>query len=87
MANIKQSKKRILVNEKKRAENTMKKSKLKTEIKKVKTLATANEKEKATAQLSETFACLDNAVKAGIIHKNKAANNKAKLSKTVNNIK
>ena len=61
--------------------NIQKKSKMKTAIKKVKN---APDKETASVELKNTIALLDrNAVK-GIIHKNKAAHIKSKLTKKVN---
>ena len=81
MANIKSAKKRILVNEKKKAQNTSAKSELKTCIKKYKATVAEGDKATATTQLNECFSQLDKAVAANLIHKNKAANNKAALSK------
>ena len=83
MANIKSSKKRILVNEKKKAQNTMIKSDLRTAIKKCKVACANGDKKLAEALLSDCFAKLDHAASENIIHKNKAANNKATLSKLV----
>ena len=87
MANIKSAKKRILVNDKKKAQNASAKSELKTIIKKVKLAATEGDKVKAQALLTEAFSELDKAASSSLIHKNKAANNKAALSKLVNNMK
>ena len=83
MANIKSSKKRIATNEKKKSQNVMVKSDLKTSVKKLKACVTEGDKKAAEAQLSEVFSKLDHAAQENIIHKNKAANNKAALSKLV----
>jgi small subunit ribosomal protein S20 len=47
-----------------------------------------NATEPADAQeaLKNAFSVLDRSVKSGLIHKNKAANQKARLSKKVNNL-
>lgn len=78
---IKSAKKRVLVTEKKNAENKMIKSALKTQIKKYLAVVNAGDKEAATKLLPETFSALDSAVAKGILHKNNAANKKAALSK------
>ncbi|MBO5525788.1 MAG: 30S ribosomal protein S20 [Clostridia bacterium] len=78
---IKSAKKRVLVTEKKNAENKMIKSALKTQIKKFLAAVDAGNKEEATKLLPETFSALDSAVLKGILHKNNAANKKAALSK------
>ena len=79
--NIKSAKKRVLVTEKKTMQNKTVKSALKTTIKKF--LAAVNEgnKEQATALYPETVSAIDSAVTKGILHKNNAANKKAKLAK------
>ena len=81
MPNIKSAKKRVLVTEKKTMQNKTVKSALKTTIKKF--LAAVNEgnKEQATALYPETVSAIDSAVTKGILHKNNAANKKAKLAK------
>lgn len=86
MPNIKSAKKRVLVIEKKTKENKAVKSALKTQIKKF--LAAVNEGDKAaaTALYPETVSAIDGAVTKGILHKNNAANKKAKLAKKLNAI-
>ena len=79
--NIKSAKKRVLVTEKKAQQNKAIKSALKTQIKKFLAAVNAGEKEQATALYPETVSAIDSAVTKGIIHKNNAANKKAKLAK------
>ncbi len=81
MPNIKSAKKRVLVTEKKAQQNKMVKSALKTSIKKFLAAVNAGEKETAVALYSETMSAIDSAAQKGILHKNNAANKKAKLSK------
>ncbi len=81
MPNIKSAEKRVLVTEKKTLENKVVKSALKTQIKKFLAAVAAGEKEKAAALYSETVSAIDSAVTKGILHKNNAANKKAKLAK------
>ena len=81
MPNIKSAKKRVLVTEKKTMQNKALKSELKTTIKKFLAAVNTGDKEKATALYPETVSAIDSAVTKGILHKNNAANKKAKLAK------
>ena len=81
MANIKPAKKRVLVTEKKTLENKAVKSALKTQIKKFLAAVSTGDKEQANALYPETVSAIDSAVTKGILHKNNAANKKAKLAK------
>lgn len=81
MPNIKSAKKRVLVTEKKTRENKSVKSALKTQIKKFLAAVSAGDKEQATALYPATVSAIDSAATKGIIHKNNAANKKAKLAK------
>jgi small subunit ribosomal protein S20 len=84
MPQHKSAEKRVRQNEKKRFQNKAKRSKIKTAIKKVKT---APDKETASKELKKTISILDRMALQGIIHKNKAANIKSKLSRSINSMK
>ena len=84
MPNIKSAKMRVLVIEKKTAVNKAVKSALKTQIKKFLAAVTAGNKEEATKLYPETVSAIDSAASKGILHKNNAANKKAKLAKKLN---
>ena len=86
MPNIKSAKKRVLVIEKKTQQNKAVKSALKTQIKKFLASVNAGDKEEATKLYPETVSAIDSAVTKGIIHKNNAANKKAKLAKKLNTL-
>ena len=81
MPNIKSAKKRVLVTEKKTQENKMIKSAQKTSIKKFLAAVNAGDKDTATALYPETVSAIDSAASKGVLHKNNAANKKAKLAK------
>ncbi len=81
MPNIKSAKKRVLVTEKKTLENRSVKSALKTQIKKFLAAVEAGDKALAEQLYPETVSAIDSAVSKGILHKNNAANKKAKLAK------
>ena len=84
MPNIKSAKKRVLVIAKKTQQNKAIKSALKTQIKKLLASVEAGNKEEATKVYSETVSAIDSAASKGILHKNNAANKKAKLAKKLN---
>ncbi len=81
MPNIKSAKKRVLVTEKKTAQNKAIKSALKTQIKKFLAAVGNGDKEEANRLYPETVSAIDSAASKGILHKNNAANKKAKLAK------
>ncbi len=81
MPNIKSAKKRVLVTEKKTAQNKALKSALKTQIKKFLAAVSAGDKEAANKLYPETVSAIDSACSKGLLHKNNAANKKAKLAK------
>ena len=78
MANIKSVKKRVLVNETKRANNLPKKSVMKSSIKN----AVVNPSEETVKEANKR---IDKALKSGIITKNKAARAKSRVAKSLNN--
>ena len=86
MPNIKSAKKRVDVIEKKSAQNKAIKSALKTQIKKFNTAVEAGDKETAEKLYPETVSAIDSAASKGILHKNNAANKKAKLAKRLSAI-
>jgi len=81
MPNIKSAKKRVLVIDKKTQQNKAIKSALKTQIKKFLAAVAAGDQESANALYPETVSAIDSAASKGLIHKNNAANKKAKLAK------
>lgn len=80
MANIKSAKKRIRVIEKKTLQNRMVKSALKTTIKKFLVAVAGGNLETAKAEFKASARALDMAASKGVIHKNKAARLKSRLS-------
>ena len=66
------------------ARNKNYKSAMKTAVKNV--LKEGN-KEKAEEMVNKAFSIVDKAASKGVIHKNKAANQKSKISKHIKNIK
>jgi len=83
LPNIKSASKRVKVSEKKALQNSMRKSALKTAIKKCRAAIAAND-ESASAVLSSTFKSIDKAAAKNVLHKNTAARRKSKLAKALN---
>ena len=86
MANIKSAKKRILVNEKKAAQNQMIKSAVKTEIKKVRAAVEAGNKEEAAKALLSATSAIDKAESKGVFKKNTASRKVSRLALAVNKL-
>ena len=78
MANHKDAIKRIRQTEKRRLHNRYDAKNMRNEVKKFRALTTKSE---AEGQLSKLYSVIDKVAKRGIIHKNKAANLKSKLTK------
>ena len=83
MANSAQAKKRARQAEKRRVHNTSLRSMVRTYIKRVYAAIAANDAAQATAALNEAVPIIDKMVSKGIMHKNKAARHKSRMSKQV----
>ena len=86
MANIKSSKKRVLIAERNRLKNVAFKSSIKTAVKKVLELAKAEDKGALSSAMSKAYQLCDKAVSKGVLHKNTAARKKSRLTKAVNKL-
>jgi len=84
MQKHKSAEKRDRQNQKRQLRNTIQRSSMKTAIKKVRTAAT---KEAAAQEMKQVVPLLDQLAAKRIIHKNKAANLKSKLTHFVNAMK
>ena len=83
MANIASAKKRARQAEKNRTHNASLRSRLRTFIKKVILAVESGEVEKAQAAFRGAVPVIDSSVNKGLIHKNKAARSKSRLSARV----
>ena len=84
MAQHKSAEKRTRQNAKRHIRNKAVMSRMKTLIKNVRS---AKEKDKAAAALKVAVKALDQLASKGVIHKNKAANQKSSLTKFVSTLK
>lgn len=83
MPNIKSAIKRVEVTKTKTLQNTIKKSALKTAIKKCNETI-QNKDTSAATVLSDTASSIDKAAAKNILHKNTAARRKSRLAKALN---
>lgn len=86
MPNIKSAKKRVITSAKKSVNNNICKASMKTAIKKSEKAIKANNKEEANENLKVAIKRIDKAVASGLIHKNKAARQKSRLTKQTNSL-
>ena len=84
MANIKQQKKRVLTNEKRRLRNKSVRSAVRTEIRKFREAVESGDKAAAEAQLRVASRKLDKSVSKGVFHRNNAANKKSGMANAFN---
>jgi small subunit ribosomal protein S20 len=86
VANSAQARKRARQADTQRAHNTTLRSTLRTAIKKVRAAIDAGNKADAQAVFASSVAVIDRIADKGIIHKNKAARHKSRLSAAVKSI-
>ncbi|MBU3644639.1 MAG: 30S ribosomal protein S20 [Candidatus Methylopumilus sp.] len=83
MANTAQARKRARQAVKQRAHNASLRSTLRTAIKKILKAIEAGDKKAAQASFQENVSVIDRIADKNIIHKNKAARHKSRLSATI----
>ncbi|MFL6375309.1 MAG: 30S ribosomal protein S20 [Pyrinomonadaceae bacterium] len=86
MANHKSAEKRVRQNAKRNLINRSNRSKLRTQIKSLRTAAAAADKDTTNELLAPTVSLIDKAVNKGVLHKNTAARYKARLTKRANSL-
>lgn len=86
MPNMKNAKKAVRNNPKRKELNNTFKASMRTSIKNVEKSIEAKDKEKATSDLSIAIKKIDKAAAKGIVHKNFVARNKSRLTKKVNSL-
>ncbi len=86
MANHKSAEKRVRQNVKRNAINRANRSKVRTQIKKLRTAIGQSDKAVSTELLNPTVSLIDKMVNKGIIHRNTAARYKSRLTKHVSEL-
>ncbi len=86
MANIKSSKKRVLIAARNAERNVAFKSSIKTAVKKALLLSQGEDKDALNTAVSKVYQLCDKAVGKGILHKNTAARKKSRLILALNKL-
>ena len=86
MANHKSAEKRVRQNTKRNEINRSNRSKLRTQIKKLRSALLATDKKQSDELLIPTVSLIDKAVNKGLIHRNTAARYKSRLTKHVSEL-
>ena len=86
MANSKQAKKRILIAEKSRVHNAARRSEMRTYLKRTHAAVESKDLIAAQENFSKAVVLLDRYAMKGLIHKNKAARHKSRLSAKIKSI-
>ena len=84
MANLKNAKKRVLVNEKKEIRNNNYLASTKTAVKNVERAIAKKDKKEAETNLKIAIKRIDKATGANVLNKNTSARKKSRLTKKVN---
>lgn len=86
MPNHKSAEKRVRQSEKRRAVNRNNRSKLTTQIKKLRNALSHSDQNLSTELLNPTISLIDKAVNKGTLHRNTAARYKSRLTSHVSNL-
>jgi len=84
MANHKSAEKRMRQNERRNEINRRNRSRLRTEIKKLRAAIDAGKREEAQALLTQTISLIDKSIQKGVLHHNAAARYKSRLTTKIN---
>lgn len=86
MPNHKSAEKRVRQTERRNEVNRRNRSRLRTEIKKLRTAITGKDAENSQTILPTTVSMIDKMVAKGVLHRNAAARYKSRLTKHVTNL-
>ena len=86
MPNHKSAEKRVRQTVKRNEVNTRNRSKLRTQIKKLRTALASGDKNQSQELLVPTISLIDKSVNKGILHRNTAARYKSRLTSHVNEL-
>ena len=83
MANIKQQKKRVLIQERQRMENLRYRSTIKTLTKRLETAVSDGDADRVAVEHRELVRTIDRAITRGALHRNTAARKKSHAAKLI----
>ena len=84
MANHKSAEKRVRQTERRNEVNRRNRSRLRTQIKKLRAAIDMGNMEEAKTLLTETVSVIDKSIQKGVLHRNAAARYKSRLTASVN---
>jgi small subunit ribosomal protein S20 len=86
MPNHKSAEKRVRQTAKRKEVNTRNRSKLRTQIKKLRSALASGDKQQSQELLQPTISLIDKSVNKGVLHRNTAARYKSRLTSHVNDL-
>jgi small subunit ribosomal protein S20 len=86
MANHKSAIKRVRQTERKNAVNSNNRARLRTELKKLRTIIAQGNATEAKTLLPQTVSLIDKSIQKGVLHQNAAARYKSRLTASVNKL-
>lgn len=86
MPNHKSAEKRMRQNERRKLINRSNRTRLRTEIKKLRAALAGDDQNALQTALSQTISTIDKSVQKGVLHKNAAARYKSRLTARVNQL-
>ncbi len=86
MPNHKSAEKRDRQNKKRNAINTSHRTKLRNQIKKLRTAIASGDQNQAQSLLAATVSVIDKSIQKGVLHRNAAARHKSRLTTHVNEL-
>jgi len=86
MPNHKSAEKRDRQNARKNAVNTASRSRLRSQVKKLRVALEQGSQDQAVSLLPETVSEIDKAVQKGVLHRNAAARQKSRLTRRLNKL-
>ena len=86
MANIKQQKKRVLIQERQRTENLRYRSTIKTLTKRLESAVSDGDGDRIAAEHRDLVRTIDRAISRGALHQNTAARKKSRAAKLVSGV-
>ena len=86
MPNHKSAEKRDRQNKKRNAINSAHRTRLRNQVKKLRTAIAAGDQDQAQSLLAATVSVIDKSIQKGVLHRNAAARHKSRLTQHINDL-
>ena len=86
MPNHKSAEKRDRQNKKRNAINSSHRTRLRNQVKKLRTAIAAGDQDQAQSLLAATVSVIDKSIQKGVLHRNAAARHKSRLTQHINEL-